>query len=283
MTIWKILSGRQLRSWMTLAACILTLSACATTPPPEPAARAVAAPIEITSALPEGVDRAQLQRVLAHPPEDGSALSNPADWRFDTLAWVYQQANWRVRGYEERVDDGGTLQISLDAAPPPAPWVAPELPAATHSFWPDPTLRVIVDRAARRLYFLADDALVHTYPVAVGTSRFPTPLRTFTVEQIHHQPTWYPPPSVRRDHAQRGEPLPAVVPPGPGNPLGDIFVKLQDRIGIHGTNRPTSIGSAASYGCIRMHNDHIAELSAALRPGDRVKVAASLAPDQRPY
>lgn len=281
MTTLKHPNGQGLRTGAAIALLVFMLSACATTPMPEPPADPRPVQIEIASELPDGVDRAQLLRVLAHPPDDGE-LSNPAAWRFDTLAWVYQQAHWRVSGYHERVDAAGDVRITVDATPPPEPWEPPETPTAA-SFWPDPSLRVIVDRAARRLYFRGDDALVHTYPVAVGTKRFPTPLQTFTVEQIHHQPTWYPPPSARRDHAERGEPLPTVVPPGPDNPLGDIFVKLQDRIGIHGTNEPSSIGFAASYGCIRMHNDHIAELSAALRVGDRVKVAASLAPDQRPY
>lgn len=241
--------------------------------------------IVLQAPLPEDVDRNQLRRVLAHPPPDDPTLGDPADWRFDTLAWVYQQAGWRIREYRELRDASGLLTLIIDAEPP-LEWVATDLPTPPPQPsselrspdlgpWPDPALRVIVDRDARRLYLRIDEHQVRSYPVAVGSARTPTPLQTFTVENIHHRPTWYPPPTVRRDYARRGDPLPATVPPGPANPLGDIYVQLQDRIGIHGTNRPASIGEAASYGCIRMHNADIAELSAALQIGDRVKIASS--------
>lgn len=256
---------------------------CAATPQPVASSQAPdpMPGIVFASPLPDSVDRPLLLRVLAHPPPQGEALADPAEWRFDTLAWVYQQAGWRMREYRETRDAEGRLAITVDAqampvaTPQPAP--SPE-PDDLHR-WPDPALRVIVDRGARRLYLRVDDDQVRSYPVSVGTPDNPTPLQTFTVEHIHHQPAWYPAPSIRRDHARRGEPLPPVVPPGPDNPLGDIFVQLQDRIGIHGTNNPASIGLAASYGCIRMHNADIAELSAALRVGDRVKVTPSFVPD----
>ena len=52
-------------------------------------------------------------------------------------------------------------------------------------------------------------------------------------------PTWYPPASVRQEHAELGDPLPGIVPPGPDNPLGRHVLKL-DLPGylIHGTNQP---------------------------------------------
>jgi lipoprotein-anchoring transpeptidase ErfK/SrfK len=52
----------------------------------------------------------------------------------------------------------------------------------------------------------------------------------------------------------------------PGSPFGGHWLRLDTRhlgwegIGIHGTNRPESIGTRASAGCIRLHNADAAEL-----------------------
>ncbi len=44
-----------------------------------------------------------------------------------------------------------------------------------------------------------------------------------------------------------------VIPPGPGDPLVARWMAIDDLgDGIHGTDEPGSIGSAASHGCIRM-------------------------------
>jgi len=47
--------------------------------------------------------------------------------------------------------------------------------------------------------------------------------------------------------------MPASIPPGPGNPLGTRAMYLNaPGIRIHGTWSSSSIGTAASHGCIRM-------------------------------
>jgi hypothetical protein len=40
--------------------------------------------------------------------------------------------------------------------------------------------------------------------------------------------------------------------------------------GIHGTNRPKSIGTAASHGCIRMRNQDVEDLFERVEVGDPV-------------
>jgi lipoprotein-anchoring transpeptidase ErfK/SrfK len=45
-------------------------------------------------------------------------------------------------------------------------------------------------------------------------------------------------------------------------------------IGIHGTNRPNSIGEAQSLGCVRLPNDVILELSELLSVGSPVTIKA---------
>ena len=69
---------------------------------------------------------------------------------------------------------------------------------------------------------------------------------------------------MRKEHIANGEPpLPAVVRPGPDNPLGAYAMRLGLPGGaylIHGTNNPIAVGMAVTHGCIRMYPEDIAEL-----------------------
>jgi len=46
--------------------------------------------------------------------------------------------------------------------------------------------------------------------------------------------------------------------------------------GIHGTNRPKSIGKAASHGCIRMRNQDVEELFTLVQVGDEVDLVTEV-------
>ena len=71
-------------------------------------------------------------------------------------------------------------------------------------------------------------------------------------------PAWYPPQSVRDEHAADGDPLPRIVPPGPENPLGTRALRLGlPGYLIHGTNRPAGVGMRVSHGCVRMFPEDI--------------------------
>ncbi len=203
---------------------------------------------------------------------------------YDWLEWRDVQVS--VGRSEEAA---GNLQFRVEAQPPlppPEPPVALAEPepakkrarkreapilATDYDSWLRSPARVLVDADQRRLWLKRGKQIV-SYTVAVGTENTPTPPGVYRVEQIAHRPTWYPTATIRRDHAARGIKLPSVVPPGEGNPLGAWFVRLQDSIGIHGTNEPASIGQASSYGCVRMHERDLEELARTLRPGDRVLV-----------
>jgi len=162
--------------------------------------------------------------------------------------------------------------LALGELPPPAaPAGAREETPRSYQGWMRSRARVLVDARERRLYLKRGRRIV-SYAVAVGAEQTPTPPGIYRVVEIAHQPTWDPTAAIRRDHAARGINLPLVVPPGADNPLGSWFVRLQNSIGIHGTNRPESIGQASSWGCVRMHDRDLEELARALRPGDRVLV-----------
>jgi L,D-transpeptidase ErfK/SrfK len=75
------------------------------------------------------------------------------------------------------------------------------------------------------------------------------------------RPTWYVPTVIAKDHRKKGDPLPASVPPGPLNPLGEYALYLsKSGYLVHGTNKPASIGLRATYGCIRLYPEDIKRL-----------------------
>lgn len=231
-------------------------------------------------------------------PLDGQLIEEATDLVRDYYAWL----EWRevTVAVQPGTEAPGELQIRVEAqqpeaaiAPPAALAEAPPLKpkkrrrkqeepivASDYDGWLRSPARVLVDSEQRRLY-LKRGSRIASYTIAVGTDRTPTPPGVYRVEQISHRPTWYPTATIRRDHAARGIKLPSVVPPGDGNPLGAWFVRLQDSIGIHGTNEPASIGQASSYGCVRMHERDLEELARALRPGDRVLIIGQPPPAQQ--
>jgi L,D-transpeptidase ErfK/SrfK len=75
------------------------------------------------------------------------------------------------------------------------------------------------------------------------------------------------------EHANDGEVLPEVVPPGPDNPLGQFALRLA-RPGylIHGTNKPYGVGMRVTHGCIRMYPEDIETLYALVRVGTPVAI-----------
>jgi L,D-transpeptidase ErfK/SrfK len=97
-----------------------------------------------------------------------------------------------------------------------------------------------------------------TYPISIGRMDWETPLgRTSIISKVT-DPSWYPPESIRAEHAADGDPLPRVVPPGPDNPLGKHAMRLGlPGYLIHGTNRPDGVGMRVTHGCIRMFPEDI--------------------------
>jgi hypothetical protein len=64
-----------------------------------------------------------------------------------------------------------------------------------------------------------------------------------------------------------------MIPSGKNNPVGTRWLGLSLKgYGIHGTNTPSSIGHAASHGCIRLRNRDIERLFGMLQIGDRVEI-----------
>jgi hypothetical protein len=106
---------------------------------------------------------------------------------------------------------------------------------------------IVIRRESRRLELWRGTRFVRRFPIAVGMPAYPSPLGRFTVVRMEKNPTWNPPSSPWA--AGLGP-----IPPGPGNPLGTRWIGTSaPGVGIHGTYASSSIGSAASHGCIRMY------------------------------
>jgi L,D-transpeptidase ErfK/SrfK len=125
-----------------------------------------------------------------------------------------------------------------------------------------PRQGIVINLAAMRLFHYAGkNGSVITYPVGIGEEGRSTPLGGMSVDRKAYRPTWYVPASIRRDHQKRGDPLPAEVPPGPDNPLGEYALYLsRPSYVIHGTNKPYSIGLRATNGCIRLYPEDMEKL-----------------------
>ncbi|QFU15095.1 L,D-transpeptidase [Microvirga thermotolerans] len=128
---------------------------------------------------------------------------------------------------------------------------------------------ILIRTGERRLYYVRGDGTALRYPVAVGK-----PGKQWfgeaRVDGKYVKPAWSPPLEVKRDNPR----LPSVIPGGaPNNPMGARALTLdRDEYAIHGTNRPSSIGTYASYGCIRMLDEDIVDLYDRVSVGTRVIV-----------
>ena len=137
---------------------------------------------------------------------------------------------------------------------------------------------VVLNIATRRLFYFpateeGEPQQVRTYPIGIGRVGWETPLGETTVVSKARDPHWWVPASVRREHAEAGNPLPSVVPPGPDNPLGHRVLKL-DMPGylIHGTNMPYGVGMRVSHGCVRLYPENIEVLYELVAIGEAVTI-----------
>jgi L,D-transpeptidase ErfK/SrfK len=123
---------------------------------------------------------------------------------------------------------------------------------------------IVINLAAMRLFYYKKNGqllAVSTYPVGIGSTEQPTPMGRMYIRRKKFQATWYVPASIAKEHRKKGDPLPAKVPPGPLNPLGEHALYLsKSGYLVHGTNKPASIGLRATHGCIRLYPEDIKRL-----------------------
>ena len=170
----------------------------------------------------------------------------------------------------------------IAANPDINPWLPGEgapIVLPTQYVLPDLEKRgVILNIATKRLFYYPATAegepqQVMTYPIGIGRVGWETPLGETSVVSKAKDPHWWVPVSVRREHAELGDPLPSVVPPGPDNPLGHRVLKLEmPGYLIHGTNAPYGVGMRVSHGCVRLYPENIEVLYALVDIGEQVTI-----------
>jgi hypothetical protein len=119
---------------------------------------------------------------------------------------------------------------------------------------------IVVDLSDRELVYYHDGVEMLRVTVAIGTARNPTPTGHFFVTDN-------------------------VALRSSGGPFGPYALALSGRsntitefnggdgiIGIHGTNRPETIGTAASLGCVRLRNDMMTLLHELVPIGTPVEI-----------
>src|SRR5580693_416206 len=175
-------------------------------------------------------------------------------------------------GYEEMV----TANPGVD------PWLPGEgrevivptqfvLPAA-------PREGVVVNVAEMRIFYYpphkkGEPQMVYTHPIGIGKVGWKTPEGTTKIVSREKDPVWVVPESVRKEHAEDGDMLPAVVKAGPDNPLGEYAFRLSwPSYLIHGTNKPYGVGMRSSHGCMRLYPEDIAVFFDLIPIGTKVTV-----------
>jgi L,D-transpeptidase ErfK/SrfK len=137
---------------------------------------------------------------------------------------------------------------------------------------------VVLNIASKRLFYFpkmpeGEAQVVKTYPIGIGRVGWETPLGNTTVVAKAVNPVWYVPQSVRKEHAEMGDPLPSVIPAGPDNPLGTRVLKLNiPGYLIHGTNQPYGVGMRVSHGCVRLYPENIEYLYELVGVGEPVQI-----------
>ena len=134
--------------------------------------------------------------------------------------------------------------------------------------------KIVINSASRILALYDGDKKVAIYPLGLGKVSTPTPTGYYKILEKTVNPSWIDPSDPEYE-----------VPSGPDNPLGYRWMQIKGNYGIHGTNKPNSIGYYVSNGCIRMYEKDVEELYDAVEVDTPVeitynRVVVEKAPDE---
>lgn len=168
----------------------------------------------------------------------------------------------------------------LEANPGTDPWLpkgGTQLTVPLQMLLPDtPREGIVVNLAELRLYYYpkGEDKVI-VYPIGIGQLGAATPNMVTRISQKIPNPAWTPTQNIRKRYAKEGVTLPAMIPAGPDNPMGQFALRLAHGSGqylIHGTNAKFGIGMRVSSGCIRLRPEDIEALFNAVPKGTRVQI-----------
>jgi lipoprotein-anchoring transpeptidase ErfK/SrfK len=127
---------------------------------------------------------------------------------------------------------------------------------------------IIVHTSERYLYVVQPGGRAVRYGIGVGRDGFQWQ-GLLKITRKMEWPDWTPP----EEMIQRQPYLPRWMAGGPGNPLGARALYLGTTVyRIHGTNQPTTIGTAVSSGCFRLTNPDVSDLYERIPVGTKVIV-----------
>ncbi len=126
---------------------------------------------------------------------------------------------------------------------------------------------IYIDRSSYTLRFYHHLKLEKSYTIAVGQQGLETPAGLYHAQDKQVDPSWHVPNS-----AWAGSLAGQVIPPGPADPLKARWIGIFDGAGIHGTDELSSLGSAASHGCVRMAIPDVIDLYDRVQVGDPIYV-----------
>jgi L,D-transpeptidase ErfK/SrfK len=261
------------RSWLPLALVVL-FAACTTgprieppqlEPVPDPVMPALE-PLAPHHPLPVATHRFEIK--AQHDDVVGEVQVTIVG-KEDTLSDIARRFNV---GYEEIVR----------ANPGVDPWiprVGSEVVVPTQFVLPLAERKgIVVNVAAMRIYYFpplkpGEKQVVYTHPIGIGKVGWSTPEGTTKIVSKEKNPVWRPTASIRAEHKKNGDILPAVVPAGPDNPLGNRkFTLGWPSYLIHGTNKPYGVGLRSSHGCLRLYPEDVVKLFDMVPVGTQVTV-----------
>jgi lipoprotein-anchoring transpeptidase ErfK/SrfK len=126
---------------------------------------------------------------------------------------------------------------------------------------------IYIDRSTFTLRFYHHLKLEKRYTIAVGQQGLETPAGLYHAQDKQIDPSWHVPNS-----AWAGSLAGQVIPPGPADPLKARWIGIFDGAGIHGTDELSSLGSAASHGCVRMAIPDVIDLYNRVQVGDPIYI-----------
>lgn len=214
----------------------------------------------------------------SQPSEQASAADMPS-W-LDTASRVANAQTTRLRIYDgpggevvHRLPNPGAsgsplVLLTIEDAQASPEWVKVQVPVRPNGtagwvraedIWVSTVrYRLEVSTDDRTLTLFHDGDPVEEFPVAVGTGGTPTPTGSFYLVEL-----------IAPTNAGYG---PYAFGLSAFSDVLNSFGGGPGQIGLHGTDNSGSIGTAASHGCIRMHNDDIVRLAEILPLGTPIDI-----------
>jgi len=120
--------------------------------------------------------------------------------------------------------------------------------------------RIEISQRRHTLLLWRGRVVVGSFPVATGTGGTPTPNGYFFLNAVLPQ------------RVPGGDYGPVILSTSGFSEVYATFAGGEAAIGIHGTAQRNSVGTSASHGCIRMHNEDVALLARTVAVGTLVSV-----------